>query len=281
MAILTQIVAWLNLAANAVGGILLAPLSFLPDWIAFLLLGTATGVVMLIAYKFTSNQRAIKKVRDDIKANMLALKLFKDNGPVILRAQGRLLRGAAMLLLLSIVPMLVMFIPLTLVLTQLSLWQQSRPLAVGEEAVLLIKLRGAGETSWPTVTLDPNQNIEILTGPVVIKSKREMVWKLAAKKPGRHRLIFHAEDQEIDKELVIGQERHRVSAMRPGWSWTDMVVHPGETPLEANSPIQAMEINYDRRWSWSFFGLEPWILYWFLAAMVSAFCLRKRLGVHL
>ena len=40
---------------------------------------------MLVAYKYTSNQRAVKRARDDISANLLTLKLFKDNTPAVLR----------------------------------------------------------------------------------------------------------------------------------------------------------------------------------------------------
>ena len=44
-----------------------------------------------VVFKYTSNQRAIKRARDDIKAHLLALKLFKENTRVIFRAQGRIL----------------------------------------------------------------------------------------------------------------------------------------------------------------------------------------------
>ena len=50
---------------------------------------------MLVAYKYTSNQRAVKRARDDISANLLTLKLFKDNTSAVLKAQGRLLWAPA------------------------------------------------------------------------------------------------------------------------------------------------------------------------------------------
>ena len=43
----------------------------------------------------------------------------------------------------TIVPMLVMVVPVLLILGQLALWYQSRPLQTGEEAVLTVKLKGA------------------------------------------------------------------------------------------------------------------------------------------
>src|SRR5205085_10252611 len=117
------------------------PIAYLPGWLSATIVAGVTGVLLLVAYKYTSNQRAIKRARAGIKANLLALKLFKDSPLVAMRAQGAILGGAARLLVLSIVPMLVMAVPVILVLAQLSLWYQARPLDVGEEALLTVRLR--------------------------------------------------------------------------------------------------------------------------------------------
>src|SRR4029077_13392403 len=131
---MTQLVVWLNAAANACASVLLAPLALLPGWLSATLVAAVTGVLMFIILNHTSNQRAIKRARATIKANLLALSLFKDSASVSLRSQGRILLGAAALLVLAIVPMLVMLVPMCLVLGQLALWYQTRPLRVGEEA---------------------------------------------------------------------------------------------------------------------------------------------------
>ena len=89
---LAQVVVWLNAAANAPGtgparpGRRRCRAGSRPRSIA-----AVTGVLLLVVFKYTSNQRAIKRVRDDINANLLALKLFKDSTAVSLRAQGRIL----------------------------------------------------------------------------------------------------------------------------------------------------------------------------------------------
>ncbi|HMF14070.1 MAG TPA: hypothetical protein VKE94_17260, partial [Gemmataceae bacterium] len=94
MDLLSQLVAWLNAAANAVGGVLLAPVGWLSGTLSATLIAIVSGVLLLLAFKYTSNQNAIKRVRADIKANLLALKLFKESALVALDAQGRILSGA-------------------------------------------------------------------------------------------------------------------------------------------------------------------------------------------
>src|SRR5438093_12939173 len=114
MDVVAQLVVWLNAVANVFGRWLLAPIGVLPGWLSATIVAAVTGVLLLVVFKYTSNQRAIKRVRDDIKAHLLSLKLFKENPWVAVRAQGRILRGAQRLSILAIVPMLVMALPASL-----------------------------------------------------------------------------------------------------------------------------------------------------------------------
>src|SRR6185312_5022947 len=91
---------------------------------------------------------------------------------------------------LAVVPMLVMMVPVLLVLGQLSLWYQFRPLHVGEEAVVVLKLGGRPDDPLPAVTLAKTSAAEVVTGPVHVPSRREVVWLLRASEKGSHRLSF-------------------------------------------------------------------------------------------
>jgi hypothetical protein len=136
MDVLAHIAVWLNAVSNAVGGPLLAPVAVLPGWLSATAIAAVTGLLLLWVFKYTSNQRAIKRARDDGSAHLAALKLFKESTSVTFGAQGGILRGALRLLVLAVVPMLVMVVPVSLLWGQMALWYQSRPLRVGEEAVM-------------------------------------------------------------------------------------------------------------------------------------------------
>src|SRR5262245_12148699 len=161
--LLTQVVVWLDALANALGRPLLAPVAWLPGWLSATLVACITGALLLLIFKYTSNQAAIQRVRNDIGANVFALKLFKDATPVVLAAQAGMIRGALRLFVLAIVPMLVMTVPVLLMLGQLSLWYQHRPLRVGEEAVVALRLGGVAGDPLPAVALDPTSAAEVLT----------------------------------------------------------------------------------------------------------------------
>ncbi len=207
-----------------------APIAVLPGWFSATLVGIVTGLLTLLAFKFTSNQRAIKQVRSDIKANLLALALFKDSVPVSLKSQGRIVVAAARLLAYSIVPIAVMLIPMALLLGQLSLWYQARPLRVGENAVVTMNLNGPDSAEWPTVQLDASAAFRPTLGPVKISDERAMCWNVEANQAGYHRLALDVDGMKIDKELAIGDGPMRVS-LSPGLELVRGAVEPGGNAL--------------------------------------------------
>lgn len=275
----TRLVVWLNAAANALGRVVLAPIGALPGWLSATIVSAATGLFLLFVFKYTSNQRAIKRTRDDINAHLLALKLFKDSASVALRAQGHIFAGALSLLALAVVPVLLMTVPVSLLLGQLSLWYESRPLGVGEEAVVTLRLDGDAARAWPDVSLEPTGAVEVTAGPVRVLSKREVCWSFKARESGYHRLVFRVDGQPADKELAVGASFMRVSARRPGWHWSDVLMHPGETPFGPGSRVRSIEIDYPARASWTS-GTGSWVIYWFVTSLVAGLCFRRFLNVH-
>jgi uncharacterized membrane protein (DUF106 family) len=278
--ILAQVVVWLNALANAVGRPLLAPVAALPGWLSATLVAAVTGVFLLLIFKYTSNQAAIRRVRNDIDASVLALKLFKDATPVVLASQAALIRGAFRLFVLAVVPMLVMMVPVLLLLGQLSLWYQHRPLRVSEEAVVALKLAEATGDPMPDVTIEATPAADVVAGPVRVPSKREVVWVVRAREEGSHRLSFRAGGQEVSKQLEVGDGFMRVSTRRPGWDWYDALLNPAEPAFPPSSPIRWIEVAYPDRPSWTS-GTDNWVIYWFVVSMVAAFCAKPAFNVNI
>jgi len=264
---------------NALGKFLLAPVGVLPGWLSNTLVSAVTGVVLLIIFKYTSNQRAIGRVRDDIKANMLALKLFKDSISVTLQSQGRVFRGAFLLLLHAIRPMLVMIVPISLLLAQMGLWYQFRPLQPGEKTIITMRLKVDPYTLLTPAKIVSISGAEVTEGPSRIKPKREICWNIRANENGYHRIVFHVDGQQFEKELTIGDGFMRVSDERPGWHWYDILLHPLEKPFGPDSVVQSIGIDYPR--SRRIWGIPWWLIYFFVASMVFAFIFKPFLKVRI
>jgi hypothetical protein len=197
-------------------------------------------------------------------------------------------------------PMAVMAVPVTLFLGQLSLWYQQRPLRIGEEAVVSVRLSGDSDSPLPEVSLEQSTAFEATLGPKPFHSRREVFWSIKAQENGYHRLVFRIGEQTVDKELAIGDGFMRVSTQRPGWVWSDILLHPAEQPFHADSSVQAIAIDYPTRSWWTrctdswaaaayWFivsmiaapnGTDAWVAYWFAASMIAALCFRRALNVN-
>ena len=74
--VLSPILAVLNPVFTEIADGLYFLLAPFPVWVGLTILSVVAGVIMLIAFRYTSNQAAIGKAKDDIKANLLALKEY-------------------------------------------------------------------------------------------------------------------------------------------------------------------------------------------------------------
>jgi hypothetical protein len=267
---LTQLVVWLNAVADFLGRVFFF-VGVLPGWLSATLIAVLSGAGLIWMFKHTSNQRAIKRARQQIRSNLLAVKLFHDNPWVGLRAQVAALLGAFKLLLPALVPILAMLLPVTLLLGQIALWYQARPLQIGEEAVITLKLDARAAEA--KVVLEPNDAVEDVSGPVRAVSQNEICWNLRAKQNGSHTLVFRVNDHEVQKELAIGDGYQRVSLRRPDWDWSNALLHPAESPFRPDSPVRLIEIQYPERSSWVS-GTDSWLYYWFIVSLVAGFLLR-------
>ena len=277
---LAQIITWINVPINALAKFLFAPIATLPGWLSNTLISAVTGLVLIIIFKYTSNQRAIGQVRDSIKANMLAIKLFKDSMSVTLKAQGQVFKGALLLLFYAVVPMLVMIVPVSLLLSQLGLWYQYRPLLPGEQTIVTMQLNRDIETPWPNVDIEPTGAAEVVIGPVRVFSKRQIYWEIKAGGNGCHHVVFKVGRQQVEKELSIGDGFMRLSVQRPGWHWAEILLHPSERPFIPDSVVQSISINYPQRPSKTS-GTDWWLIYFFVASMAFALILKPFLKVRI
>lgn len=277
---LTHVVVWLNAFANPLADFVLAPIALLPGGLSLTLIGVITGILMLVVFKYTSNQEALRRIRRQIKAELLALSLFQDDLRVVLRTQGRLLAGAAQLLGNSIGPVLIMALPMSLLAGQLGLWFQARPLITGEEAVVTVQVAAQAVDAVPSIEMLSVPAATVIAGPVRVPAKGMICWKIRANEAGRHELQFDCNGPRAQKELVVGERPMPTSLKRPSWSWVDALVHPRESPFPPDSPVQSIEIAYPLRVSWTS-GADSWMIHWLLVSLVAAFAVRPVLNVHL
>lgn len=259
----------INSVSNYIGGIALAPLQRLPGWLSLAIISAVLGIILFIIFTLTANTKAFGKILDDIKANLLAVFLFRDNFHVTMKSEARLLACSGRLLWYSIFPVLVMSIPLSLVLAQMAAWYQNRPLLPGAEAALVSLKLNRIEKEWPEITLRETPAVEVLAGPVRIAGRGEIYWEIKPLTEGTHNIIFQAGDRQFKKTFSAGTGFMRLSPKRSGQSMLDTLLYPLEKPFSEEAQVASISVEYPERPS-KIYGTDWWVLSFCIVSMIFA-----------
>jgi len=271
---------------NAIFGkfieIMLLPFRGMNPWAGMLVVSFVTGLLMLLIFRYTSNQEGIRRVKDRIKAHLLEMRLYSDNMRVSFRAQGSILRANFRYILLAAKPMLVMIIPVVLILVQLNFWFGYASLEPGRPTLLTVKLKESYNPMEIDVSLDSPPGIEVETPPLRIAEEHEIDWRISAREPGRYQLAVLVGKDRMVKTVTAGQTSlSRISPLRLKGGFLDRMLYPVEAPLDENLPVESIEIRYPSR-SLRLLGMNVhWLVAFFVLSVIFGFAFKGVFGVEI
>jgi len=262
--------------------LLLLPFRSFDPWAGMAFISLLTGLLMLVIYRWTSNQSGIRRVKDKIKAHLLELRLFKDNMGVTMKAQGQILRANLRYLSLNLKPLLVMIIPLVLILAQLNVWFGSEPLAIGRPAILKVRLQPDVNLLETEFSLESPPGIVIETPPLRLEEPREVDWRLRPAAAGRFNLTLRAGGKSYLKTVVVdGKKLEKVSSIKVSPGLLDEILYPGERALPKESRIKSIEVVHPSG-KLGFFGLRlHWLIAYLGLSIIIGFALKKPFRVEI
>ena len=243
----------------------LLPFRDISPWFGLTAVSLLTALLMLEVYKLTSNQAAIRRAKDRIKAHLLEMRLYKDSMRITLSAQAAILKANLLYMAANLKPLLVMFVPLVLILAQLSLWYDRAPLRPGEETLVKAGLVGTADLLALDLRLETPPGLEISAPAVRVPDDHEIVWRIKALAEGQGQLTLRAGGRAIVKSVAVGGRKlAKVSALASRGSILKRVLYPGEPPLPEGTAVRSIEILYPAR-RLAAFGLS---VHWLVAYLV-------------
>src|SRR5215467_8226436 len=151
-----------------------------------ILISIVIGLLMVVLFRYTSNQKAIRIAKDQLKAHLLAVRLYQDQLPVVLASYGRILRGTGRYLRLAFTPLLIVIVPLTFLIVQLDRYFGWTPLAPGQS--FLVTARANTAENLDTLALQLPEELKTTAPPVHIPADKQVVWRVEAAKNGAYDL---------------------------------------------------------------------------------------------
>lgn len=254
-------------------------LGLAPMW-AMTAISLVSGVVMVWIFGKVSDQDTIKKVREQIRGNLIGVRLFQSDIGVVLRLQRRIFGDTFHYMRYALVPMVVLLVPVVLIMTQLNLRFAARPFEPGEQALVKTYLRDA-TTLDGDLRLDVPDGVTVETKAIRIPNTREVAWRVRIEADGEHRMRVLAGGQEIETRLIAGGQWGAVPQRRTGRGVLDTLLYPGEPPIPTDHPVEAVEIVYPplelRAFGWSI----NWLVAFFVLSLVFGFAFKDMLGVEI
>jgi uncharacterized membrane protein (DUF106 family) len=245
------------------------------------------GLLMVVLFGYTSDQKAIGKAKDQLKAHLLAVRLYRDQIPVVMGSYGKILRGTGRYLKLAFKPLLYVIIPITLLMVQIDRYLGATPIPVNAPFLLTVHLAATttGSEAANDATLDLPPEIIMTAPPVHVAAENEIVWRLVGSQDGKYEIKIAAAGQlaaaTATKTVCVGSDLPRISTVRLRGHFWERVFSSAEPALPENSPIDSISINYpDRNIEIAGYGMN-WIWLFFILSMVAGFIFKELLGIQI
>ena len=275
MAILSQPVASPAYAAA------LAWLSLLGSPLAIVvMLSVVVGLLMILLFGYTSDQKAIGIAKDQLKAHLLAVRLYRDQLQVVMGSYGKILRGTGRYLKLAFKPLLYVILPITLLIVQLDRYLGLT--AIQTNTPFLLTARVNKPEALDGISIDLPAEITASAPPVHVAADDEVVWRLTARQEGSYEVKIASGAQSVVKTVRVSSQLARVSPERLRDHFWERVFSSGEPALPENSAVESIAVNYpERNIPLGIAGYEMnWIWLFFILSMIAGFIFKELLGIQ-
>lgn len=279
-----SIVAWIMSFFTSVFNVIMAPFRSMHPVIGLLAVSVLTGIVMLLIFGKTSNQKAIRKAKGLLKAYIAEIWLFRDDLLQMLLAIIRVLGNTGRYFLHSLRPLIFILIPVLIIMINLGIRYEKRPFAPGEEATVTVTLTDLAWTKSDAVQLTGSGGVEVISPALRIPQKGEIDWRVRLTSPGEHELQIRTPAGTETKRILVGDDGGRLVPMAParGPALSEAyLLYPVEPPLPSQSGIRKIQVKGWPSRDLAVFGLGVhWLVLFFVISLVAGFAVKGAFGVE-
>ncbi|MBI3405450.1 MAG: hypothetical protein HY046_08335 [Acidobacteria bacterium] len=263
---------------NSIFDLFFLPFRGMPPIAGLTAISIVTAVLMLLTFRFASNQAAIRRAKDQLQAHLLAVQLFPENLRVVFSAYGQLIVGNLKYLQQTLKPLAVMLLPIIIIMVQIDLRMGAAPIEPGR--AFLLKATVSSADLLEQVTLRLPDGIEQTAPPVRIPSEKEIDWRLQARTQGSYDLTLKATSEELTKRVEVQGRMPIVNSARVRGNVWEQLLNMGESPVPNSSKFERIEINYEAQET-SVAGFRMhWMIPFFVISMVAGLALKRVVGAE-
>lgn len=235
-----------------------------PFW-AISILSLVITLVMTVIYKFVTDQKLMKSLKDEQKEYQKEIKSLKDSPKEMMKVQKEMMKKNMEYMKHSLKPTLITMIPILLIFGWMAANLAFEPIYPNEtySITALFDEKANGQ-----VTLIPDNATKVISDPTqTIKEK--VIWKLKSSSLGNHVIGVRYNNQTYNKKVLIS---------------TDLKTEE-EIATFDHSDLKQIKIDYKDLKplgpNFSIFGWHPgWLGIYIVLSIVLSMILRKLMKVY-
>jgi len=281
---------------------ILYPFAFINPFWGILFLSILMSFVVLYFYKWMSSPGLVKSAKNKIKADILAIRLYKDLWKVILSSFFKSLFHTVQYFGVNFLPLFVIVPILFPVFAQMDVRYGEQPFKPGN--IFVIKASFTQNPKELKVELLENGHFKKVMNPIYINALikndgndektpiREVNWKVEALKPGATTIAIKVDDRVYEKTLVIGGPAREGDAVSPvdlrgamsnkkmrNSSWAHFL-YPVEPLLPLDGVLENVYVHYPGA-EITFAGIRVhWIFWNLILVLIMVLALKNRFGIE-
>jgi hypothetical protein len=244
-------------------------------------LSLLTGVGMAYVFKLTSSQKAIKRIKDRIKARILEMRLYQDDPALIFSGLSGALKGNLAYLGTIFVPFIIIIVPVAIVFMQLDQRYSHANLTPGSTVLVSAQLKEGFDPFATNIELNVKNGVAVEGKPVRDAATRGTDWLVRVDSMGTHQLTLYAKGTSYVFPLVAEKSYRMIGAERSAGGIIEPLLHPGLPPFPTDSPLQRVRVEYPPARHWLLGMHVHWIVIFLVYSLISAAALKFLIGIEI
>ena len=238
-----------------------------------------TGLAAILVFRYASDQKSMRRVKNRIQAHLLEVRLFPDRLGIVARAYGRILCLTGIYLAFTLKPLAILLLPLVVLMVQLDLRFGRMPIEAHDSFILKATLAVPGTRDSDSLRLP--KGLTLTAPPVNVPAQQEVDWRIRADEYGVFWPAVVVAGRTFTKQVVVSKEITPLPVERARASLVEWFMNPVEPPLPRDGPLRSLEVNYaPRSIDLGYFATSWWVV--FLAvSLVSGLILKFVLGIEI
>ena len=270
-----------NWAIGASLSLLMRPLRHVHPLWPLSLLSILVGLAMLFVFRYTTDQRAMRQVKNRMVAHWLELSLFKDDLLTLLTAQKQIFLLNVVRLRYTLKPLLIVIGPVAFLLIHLDGWFGYRPLQPGETTIVTVRVDGRTGKSLDDIVLHADQGLAVETPPLRMPASRDVAWRIRAQEVGRHTVRVSVAGHTVPKTVEVSDSLVHVARRKVRATFWETLLNPGERPILNHAGVEFIQVQYPARSTAIFRWQMHWLAVFFILSTICGYACKGLMRVEL